>query len=106
LAKGLLTGHWQKRAPAPGDVRAQLPRFQDENVEKNLGLVEALRQIANAKNITVAQLAIAWVMAQGEDIVPLIGARRRHQLSEALAALEVTLTPEDWAEVERAAPDV
>jgi aryl-alcohol dehydrogenase-like predicted oxidoreductase len=104
LSRGLISGHWQKDAAAPGDFRAFSPRFQDENVDKNLALVEALRAVAQSKGASVAQVAIAWVAAQGDDIVPLIGARRRDRLSEALGALDLTLTAEDLAEIERAVP--
>ncbi len=76
--------HWQKDAAKGGDFRAMSPRFQEGNVERNLALVEALRRIAEAKGVTVAQIAIAWVAAQGHDIVPLVGARRRDRLAEAL----------------------
>ena len=64
----------------PGDFRAHSPRFQGENVDRNLALVDALRAIAEAKGVSVAQVAIAWVAAQGRDIVPLVGARRRDRL--------------------------
>jgi pyridoxine 4-dehydrogenase len=73
-------------------------------VEHNLALVEALRRVAEAKDRTVAQLAIAWVAAQGEDIVPLVGARRRDRLAEALAALDVRLEAADLAAIEKAVP--
>jgi aryl-alcohol dehydrogenase-like predicted oxidoreductase len=105
LSRGLISGHWQKDSlNGAGDFRAHAPRFQGENVDRNLNLVEALRRIAAAKGVTVAQIAIAWVAAQGQDIVPLIGARRRDRLSEALGALNVTLTAADLAEIERAVP--
>ncbi len=104
LSRGLISGHWQKRTMAPGDFRAHAPRFQGENVDANLALVEALRKIAGAKGITVAQLAIAWVAAQGDDIIPLIGARRRDRLAESLGAAAVTLSPADIAAIERAVP--
>ena len=104
LSRGLISGHWQKTAAAPGDFRAFSPRFQGENIDRNLALVEALRAIARAKGMSVAQVAIAWVAAQGEDIVPLIGARRRDRLTEALGALDVTLTPSDLAAIEQAVP--
>src|SRR5579864_2615757 len=80
LSRGLISGHWQKDAAGTGDFRAFSPRFQGENVERNLALVEALRKIADAKGVSVAQIAIAWVSAQGDDIVPLVGARRRDRL--------------------------
>jgi aryl-alcohol dehydrogenase-like predicted oxidoreductase len=105
LSRGLISGHWSKERATNGrDFRNASPRFQGENLEHNLQLVEALRQVAEAKGVTIAQIAIAWALARGEDVVPLIGARRRDRLAEALAALDVTLTPEDLAAVERAAP--
>jgi pyridoxine 4-dehydrogenase len=105
LSRGLLSGHWSReRSERGGDFRSHLPRFRAENVEANLTLVEALRRIADEKGATVAQLAIAWVLAQGSDIVPLIGARKREQLRESLGALEILLTPEDLARIERAVP--
>ncbi len=73
-------------------------------MEHNLALVEALRRVAEAKGCTVAQLVIAWVAAQGEDIVPLVGARTRERLAEALPALDLTLTDDDLAEIEKAVP--
>ena len=103
LARGLISGHWQT-ARTPGDFRVHSPRFQEGNVERNLALVEILREIAKARNTTVAQLAIAWVAAQGDDIVPLVGARRRDRLSEALGAPDLTLTPADLAAIEQAIP--
>jgi aryl-alcohol dehydrogenase-like predicted oxidoreductase len=104
LSRGLISGHWRKEGAGPGDFRARSPRFQAGNVERNLALVEALRVVADAKHATVAQTAIAWVAAQGEDIVPLVGARRRDRLAEALGSLDVTLTPEDLAAIEQAVP--
>ena len=104
LSRGLISGHWRKAGAGPGDFRTRSPRFQNGNVERNLELVDALHEIARDKGITVAQLAIAWVMAQGEDIVPLIGARRRDRLQESLVALDVRLTPEELARIEAAVP--
>jgi aryl-alcohol dehydrogenase-like predicted oxidoreductase len=105
LTRGLLSGHWTRdRQLAADDFRARGPRFGGENLERNLALVEALRAIAEAKGITVAQLAIAWVLSRGEDIVPLVGARTRERLSEALGALEVELTDEDLTRIEQAVP--
>ena len=105
LSRGLLSGHWTKdRAPAKGDIRSHLPRFAGENLARNLALVEALREVAKGKGATVAQLAFAWVLARGDDIVPLAGARRRKRLAEALGALDVTLTPQDIARLEAAVP--
>jgi aryl-alcohol dehydrogenase-like predicted oxidoreductase len=105
LSRGLISGHWSKdRGRTPGDFRAQSPRFSGENVDHNLALVEALRAVAAAKGATVAQVAIAWVLAQGSDIVPLVGARRRDRLTEALGALALELNPVDLADIERAVP--
>jgi aryl-alcohol dehydrogenase-like predicted oxidoreductase len=88
----------------PWDARAFSPRFSAGNVEHNLALVDALRKVAEDKGCTLAQLAIAWVGAQGDDIVPLVGARTRERLAEALRAAEVDLTADDAAEIEKAVP--
>jgi aryl-alcohol dehydrogenase-like predicted oxidoreductase len=104
LSRGLISGHWRKENIAPGDFRAHSPRFQGTNVDANLALVEALRKVAAAKNISVAQLAIAWVAQQGNDIIPLIGARRRDRLAEALGSIQVTLAASDLAAIEVAVP--
>ncbi|WP_026310653.1 aldo/keto reductase [Parafrankia elaeagni] len=104
LSRGLISGHWNAGQAAPGDARAHSPRFSSGNVEHNLTLVEALRRVAAATGATVAQLAIAWVAAQGADIVPLIGARTRERLTEALPALDLNLTADDLAEIEKAVP--
>jgi aryl-alcohol dehydrogenase-like predicted oxidoreductase len=105
LSRGLISGHWTaERGGAPGDARGRSPRFAAGNVEHNLGLVEELRRVAAAKGCTVAQLAIAWVAAQGDDIVPLVGARTRERLAEALPATELDLTAEDLAAIEKAVP--
>lgn len=105
LSRGLLSGHWSKERALPkGDVRNVLPRFSGKNVARNLTLVDAMRAMADEKGATVAQLAIAWVLARGEDIIPLIGARRRDRLSEALGALDLVLTAEDIARLETTVP--
>jgi aryl-alcohol dehydrogenase-like predicted oxidoreductase len=105
LSRGLLSGHWSSdREPGAGDFRAFSPRFQGRNLERNLELVEALRSVAEQAGATVAQVAIAWVLARGDDIVPLIGARRRERLEEALGALELDLSPDDLERIERAVP--
>ena len=104
LSRGLISGHWQKDAAKGGDFRAMSPRFQEGNVERNLALVEALRRIAEAKGVTVAQIAIAWVAAQGHDIVPLVGARRQDRLAEALGAQAVRLDADDMSAIESAVP--
>jgi len=105
LSRGLISGHWSAdRAAGAGDFRNYNPRFQGENLTHNLSLVEELRSIAETKGVSVAQIAIAWVLAQGDDIVPLIGARRRDRLTEALGSLDVELTPADLEQIEKAVP--
>ncbi|MFG3285224.1 aldo/keto reductase [Streptomyces sp. NPDC048111] len=109
LSRGLISGHFTRdRQLAAGDFRGMSPRFQGENLQHNLDLVEALRKIAEEKGVSVAQIAIAWVLAQGPrhgvDVVPLIGARRRDRLAEALGALGVELTAADLAAIEAAVP--
>ena len=104
LSRGLISGHWQKSAFAKGDFRGFSPRFQGDNVDANLALVEALRRVAERLGISVAQAAIAWVAAQSEAIVPLIGARRRDRLSEALGALDARLSAADLAAIAAAMP--
>lgn len=105
LSRGLISGHWSRQTTAgPGDFRAHSPRFQDENVDRNLALVEALRTVAQGRGVTVAQAAIAWVAAQGADIVPLVGSRRPDQLAEAIGTLDTTLSSQDLAAIERAVP--
>ncbi|MBM0274328.1 aldo/keto reductase [Micromonospora sp. STR1s_6] len=105
LSRGLLSGRWTaEQALAPGDFRGFSPRFQGDNLVANLGLVEALRTIAAARGATVAQIAIAWVLSRGEDIVPLVGARRPDRLTESLGALDLRLTDDDLAAIELAVP--
>ena len=105
LSRGLLSGHWSKeRRVAEGDFRKTAPRFGGENLDRNLALVDALRVVADTKEATVAQVAIAWVLHRGEEIVPLVGARRRDRLAEALGALDLRLSAEDLAAIERAVP--
>jgi aryl-alcohol dehydrogenase-like predicted oxidoreductase len=104
LSRGLISGHWRKEAPAPGDFRAHSPRFQAANVDANLALAESLRHVAEGMGISTAQAAIAWVAQQGEDIVPLVGARRRDRLSEAVGSLGVKLSAKDLAAIEAAVP--
>ncbi|MET3133365.1 aryl-alcohol dehydrogenase-like predicted oxidoreductase [Oxalobacteraceae bacterium GrIS 1.11] len=98
LSRGLISGHWSKQRAGEQDFRGQFsPRFQGDNLARNLALVERVRAIADALGVTVAQVAIAWVMAQGADIVPLVGARRRDRLQEALGATRVKLSAADLA---------
>ncbi|MEU6809687.1 aldo/keto reductase [Streptomyces sp. NPDC046831] len=105
LSRGLISGHFARdRQLATNDFRAHSPRFQGDNLQRNLDLVDALRTIAEAKGVTVAQTAIAWVLSRGEDIVPLIGARTRERLAESLAALDVTLDEAELAAIEKAVP--
>jgi aryl-alcohol dehydrogenase-like predicted oxidoreductase len=104
LSRGLISGHWTKAALEGHDFRAHSPRFQGDNLDRNLALVEALRGVAETREASVAQVAIAWVLSRGDDIVPLVGARQRHRLNEALGALELSLTEEDLAAIERAVP--
>jgi pyridoxine 4-dehydrogenase len=105
LSRGLISGHWSKTREGEQDFRGMMsPRFQGENLEKNLALAETLRGLAGTKGISVAQLAIAWVLAQGNDIVALVGARTRARLIEALGALNFELSAEDLAEIVEAVP--
>jgi len=104
LSRGLISGHWKPGSLGATDFRSHGPRFQGDNESRNLALAEALGKIAEARGMTTAQAAIAWVAAQGEDIVPLVGARRRDRLAESLGALDVELTREDFAMIEAAVP--
>ena len=104
LSRGLISGHWSKDRAGAKDFRGNSPRFQGENLDKNLALVETLRAIAEEAGASPAQVAIAWVAAQGNDIVPLVGARRRERLTEALGALDVKLTPAHLAALAKAFP--
>ncbi|MEU8790665.1 aldo/keto reductase [Streptomyces sp. NPDC048643] len=105
LSRGLISGHFTAdRQLGANDFRAMSPRFQGDNLRHNLSLVDALRKIAEQKGVSVAQIAIAWVLSRGEDIVPLVGARTRERLAEALGALDVTLDEADLAAIERAVP--
>jgi aryl-alcohol dehydrogenase-like predicted oxidoreductase len=105
LSRGLISGRWTRdRAIAPNDIRNRMPRFRAEHLERNLALVEALQRRAEAKGVTTVQLAIAWVLARGDDIVPLAGARTPERLAEALGALDVALDPHEVEELERAVP--
>lgn len=104
LGRGFLTGQFQKPEDLPeNDRRRMFPRFQDENFEQNLRLVEKVKEIAAGKNCQPAQLALAWVLAQGRDIVPIPGTKRRTYLEENALALEVELTSEDLARLNEVA---
>ena len=105
LSRGLISGHWSpERSLIQTDFRSRAPRFQGENLTRNLELVEALRTVAADLDASVAQVAIAWVLSRGEDIVPLIGARTRERLTEARGALDLTLSDDDIKEIEQAMP--
>ncbi|WP_294089434.1 aldo/keto reductase [Sphingomonas sp.] len=104
LSRGLISGHWRPGASGAADFRSHSPRFQPGNVEQNLALVELLRALAHDHDATPAQIAIAWVAAQGVDIVPLVGARRRDRLAEALGATALTLSPADLTAIGAAIP--
>jgi len=104
LSRGLISGHWSKARTGGQDFRGMSPRFSGGNLDANLALVEKLRAIANDVGASPAQVAIAWVAAQGNDIVPLVGARRRDLLNEALGALDVKLTDEHLAALNAAFP--
>ena len=102
LSRGLLSSGTARLAP--GDPRARFPRFQDQNHARNLELLAALEAIAADHDVTAAQLAIAWVASRGDDIIPLIGTKRRDRLEEALKALDLTLSRDDLAAIEAAVP--
>ena len=104
LARGLISGHWRPGVTAAAYFRTHSPRFKGGNVETNLALVDLMRDFARARGVSVAQLAIAWVTARGPMIVPLVGARRRDQLAEALGARGLRLTPDDLAALEALLP--
>jgi aryl-alcohol dehydrogenase-like predicted oxidoreductase len=101
LSRGLLSG---SRPTAPSDLRSRLPRFAGGNREQNEHLVGALQKLAQKKGVTASQLAIAWVLAKGKTIVPLIGARTRAQLAESLGALRIELTKPEIDQIEAAVP--
>jgi len=105
LGRGFLTGRYRSVEDfEPDDYRRNHPRFQGENFQKNLDLVARVEEIARRKKCSPSQLALAWVAAQGEDIVPLFGTKRRKYLDENLAALDVEITPADLEEIDEVAP--
>jgi aryl-alcohol dehydrogenase-like predicted oxidoreductase len=101
LSRGLLSG---SLPAAGGDIRSRLPRFRGENLQQNQGLIDTLNALAAKRGVTATQLAIAWVLARGNDIVPVIGARRRAQLDESLAALQIELTSDEVEQIAGAVP--
>jgi len=105
MTRGLLTGQWSAgQTLDPSDMRAHSPRYVGANLAHNLALVETVRVLADEHGISVAQLALAWVLARGADIVPLLGARRRERVAEALGALEVVLDDAALSALEQALP--
>jgi pyridoxine 4-dehydrogenase len=102
LSRGLLNRDTARLGE--GDPRARFPRFQGANLERNLELLDALGKIAEQRGVSTAQLAIAWVASRGDDIIPLIGTKRRDRLAEALAALDLRLTPQELGAIEAAVP--
>lgn len=101
LSRGLLSG---SKPASPSDSGAHLPRFTDENRERDQRLIETLQKLATEKGLSASQLAIAWVLAKGSTVVPPIGARTRAQLAESLGAFQVTLTPAELGRIEEAIP--
>lgn len=105
LGRGFLTGAIQKPEDfAPDDFRRQLPRYQGENFQRNLQLVEQVKEIATEKSCTPAQLALAWLLAQGEDIIPIPGTKRRERVEENSQAIEIELSSDDLHRIEKVAP--
>ncbi len=105
LGRGFLTGRFRSLGDlAEGDFRRVNPRFEGENLARNLGLVERVERIAAEKGVTAGQLALAWVLAQGDDLVPIPGTKRRLYLEENVAAAAIELSGEDLERLDRAAP--
>src|ERR687893_1975503 len=105
LGRGFLTGRFEKPEDLPeDDRRRQFPRFREENFRQNIRLVERVREVAAEKGCTAAQLALAWVLAQGRDVVPIPGTKRRTYLEENVRAAAIELSPEDLARLEAIAP--
>ena len=104
FSRGLLTGGWQPGDAAAGDFRTHAPRFQGEAGERNVATAARFAQVAQGFGMSAGQVALAWVLAQGDDIVPLVGARRPERIAEAVAALDAALSREQWTELEAAIP--
>jgi aryl-alcohol dehydrogenase-like predicted oxidoreductase len=105
LGRGFLSGRFERPEDIPeGDFRRDNPRFQGENFQRNLELVERVREIAAEKGVKPGQLALAWVLHRGEDIVPIPGTKRRSYLEENVAAAEIELSEEDMRRLDEAAP--
>mgnify|MGYP001627790184 CR=1 FL=1 len=104
FARGLLTGTWVKQALSSGDFRSTVPWFHEENIDANLILVEKLRTFATGKHLTVAELALAWVLSQGDDVVGVVGAMSPSQVAEAGRSLRAILSQDELSELERLVP--
>ena len=105
LGRGFLTGRFRKLEDIPeGDYRRNAPRFQGENFQRNLALTRQVEEIAREKGCTAAQLALAWVLAQGDDIVPIPGTKRRRYLEENFGALNVKLAADELKRIDAVAP--
>jgi aryl-alcohol dehydrogenase-like predicted oxidoreductase len=105
LGRGFLTGRFRRFKDIPeGDWRHSSPRFQGENFQKNLTIVDRVGEIAREKSVKPSQIALAWLLAKGEDIVPIPGTTRRDHLEENIAALAIVLTPEDLSRIEALIP--
>jgi aryl-alcohol dehydrogenase-like predicted oxidoreductase len=105
LGRGFLTGRWKRPEDLPvGDYRRSSPRFQGENFQRNLRLVEKVEELAKRRKVKASQVALAWVLAQGKDVVPIPGTTRREHLEENVAAATITFTPAELAELDRIAP--
>jgi aryl-alcohol dehydrogenase-like predicted oxidoreductase len=105
LGRGFLSGRFSSPDDIPeGDFRRSNPRFQGENFERNMGIVDRVKELADEKGVTPAQVALAWVLAQGEDIAPIPGTKRRQYLEENVAATEVSLSEDDLMRLDEAAP--
>jgi aryl-alcohol dehydrogenase-like predicted oxidoreductase len=105
LGRGFLTARFRTPADIPeGDYRRNSPRFQGENFTRNLGLVREVERLAGERGVKASQLALAWVLSRGEDIVPIPGTSRRDHLEENLAALEIRLTEAERVQMDRFAP--
>jgi len=105
LSRGLISEQWAKLQLTAKDFRSYSPRFRGDNLDRNLKALEPLRELASLKNATVAQVAIAWALSRGEDIVPLLGSRRRETFHESVAALNISLSVEDLELLDKAFPD-
>lgn len=105
LSRGLLSGRWSKeKSDGKRDMRSRMPRFSGVNLDRNLAVVESLREVASKLGLTVGQLAIAWVLSRGSGIVPIVGARTRSQLNEAIGAIDVAFSPDIVKTIEGLVP--